>query len=527
MYMNKYNFPLLLLLMFLYSCTNKKNSDIEKALCLSDIYPDSTLSILEGIDVRNLDEEYRAKYSLANYWAMDKCGYDIDSDSLIRYAYNYYNRYENPVSLLFRRTMYYMGKYYSLVDSTQNAEFCFKKSIKSSEDFNDTLTEVLASEKLTNIMKHHDLKQAEELSIKALNLYREFSGRSYVNLVWIMLNAEKCLAYNHFEQALQIGTKALELAKIYGDSSLISAAHQDLAFVYNISGKSVDCLIEAKKAYSTAKEKHVSITLALADAYYELDSLEATKDLLKNCKTKAGSTESYGKYALLQNTAIKEGQTTMAIAYSDSAFKSLESVYHKEMANKIDNFEKLIEMTRTNAEIRHLSNTKTILFICSLFVFFIITLSLLYIYLMYRRHADERLKTEQKIREIVMANKDAQISIMRNYISEKISIRSLLSQIKEHPEKKINLSEDDWNEIEIFLESSEHFFVNRLKNQYTMLSEEDIRLLMLLRLNLPAKSLAMLYGISETSVKHKLLLFKKKIGLEGNSQSLRSFVESF
>lgn len=72
--------------MFLYSCTNKKNSDIEKALCLADIYPDSTLSILEGIDVRNLDEEYRAKYSLANYWAMDKCGYDIDSDSLIRYA---------------------------------------------------------------------------------------------------------------------------------------------------------------------------------------------------------------------------------------------------------------------------------------------------------------------------------------------------------------------------------------------------------------------------------------------------------
>lgn len=70
-------------------------------------------------------------------------------------------------------------------------------------------------------------------------------------------------------------------------------------------------------------------------------------------------------------------------------------------------------------------------------------------------------------------------------------------------------------------------FVSRLTEKYPSLSEKDIRLFMLLRLQVSSKTLADIYGISEKSIKQKLYLYKSKVGLETTGNSLRSFIESF
>ena len=51
--------------------------------------------------------------------------------------------------------------------------------------------------------------------------------------------------------------------------------------------------------------------------------------------------------------------------------------------------------------------------------------------------------------------------------------------------------------------------------------------MMLLRLKLPQKALASIYGISEKAIKQKLFLYKEKVGIKGKSQSLREFIETF
>lgn len=513
---------------FVSSCADKEKSQvINEALSIVDTCPDSALILLNKINVRKLNEECLAKYSLANYWALDKSGYDVNNDSLIRYAFNFYRNGLYQSSLLYSRTMYYMGKYFSLVDSIENAEFCFEKSLESSVLQKDTLTEALSAEKLSNLTKHHDLKKSEELSLHAVSIYKNFSGKSRSNLIWLMLNATKCLAYNNYEKAVQMGKDAIELSKKIGDSSLISAAHQDLAFVYNISGKKEECLIEAKNAYSTAKEKSVSITFALADAYHEMDSLVKSKELLKNCEIKQGEKSAYSKYNLLHKIAIKEGNNTDAVLYADSAFMIMESLYHKEMSYKIEYFKKMINEVKINSEIQSSSKIKSTLFICTIIIFVLLLCFLFYIYKMYRKHTEEKMNEEKRMHEIVMKNKDSQISIMRNYVLEKINVRTNINQIQNNPEKKLNLTYSDWREIELFLDSTEDSFVYRLKEQYKDLTEEDIRLLMLIKLKMSAKSLAMLYGISEQSIKHKLFIFKSKIGLQESPLSLRSFIENF
>ena len=102
-----------------------------------------------------------------------------------------------------------------------------------------------------------------------------------------------------------------------------------------------------------------------------------------------------------------------------------------------------------------------------------------------------------------------------------------IESMRNETEKHILISEDDWNEIEVFLDSVENLFVSRLRAQFSGLTKKDLRLMMLLRLKMPQKSLALIYGISEKAIKQKLFLYKAKVGIEKEQKSLREFMENY
>ena len=114
---------------------------------------------------------------------------------------------------------------------------------------------------------------------------------------------------------------------------------------------------------------------------------------------------------------------------------------------------------------------------------------------------------------------------MRSYLLKKIEVVSKIKNLKGN--SVISLADTDWQEVSVFLDSVDNLFVSRLTEKYPSLSEKDIRLFMLLRLQVPSKTLADIYGISEKSIKQKLYLYKSKVGLETTGNSLRSFIESF
>lgn len=70
-------------------------------------------------------------------------------------------------------------------------------------------------------------------------------------------------------------------------------------------------------------------------------------------------------------------------------------------------------------------------------------------------------------------------------------------------------------------------FVTRLHSTFPDLSDDDIRLMMLLRLKMPTKALSLIYGIGEKSIKQKLFVYKTKVGISGEKTSLRTFIEAF
>ena len=133
----------------------------------------------------------------------------------------------------------------------------------------------------------------------------------------------------------------------------------------------------------------------------------------------------------------------------------------------------------------------------------------------------------KSIHEKEISNRDIQLGVMRNYLLKRIAIAQKIELLKETTECSERLQDDDWKELEVFLNSVDNMFVSRIKKSYPQLNNKDVQLFMLLRLQIPTKRIADIYNISEKAIKQKLYLYKEKVGLRGEKTSLREFVKSF
>ena len=101
--------------MTIVSCIDARKSETFRVLEDVDSYiearPDSALAVLEGIDKSKLtSKELEAKYALLLSQALDKNYIDLQSDSIIAPAVNYY-KYHGTDDERFR-TLYYAGRVY-------------------------------------------------------------------------------------------------------------------------------------------------------------------------------------------------------------------------------------------------------------------------------------------------------------------------------------------------------------------------------------------------------------------------------
>ena len=145
-----------------------------------------------------------------------------------------------------------------------------------------------------------------------------------------------------------------------------------------------------------------------------------------------------------------------------------------------------------------------------------------------KKEQDRRtIEEEQARHRIELEHKEVQIATMRQFLIRKIAIVQKLEALGQQRGKDILLSDDDWQEIEVFLNSTGNNFVVRLQQQFPDLTAKDLHFLMLLKLNLPYPDIATIYHIEIKSIKQKLYLLKGKLGLEGSRISTRNFIKCY
>lgn len=90
----------------------------------------------------------------------------------------------------------------------------------------------------------------------------------------------------------------------------------------------------------------------------------------------------------------------------------------------------------------------------------------------------------------------------------------------------INLSDADWAELRVMLDSTYHNFTRKLKQEFLVLSDRDINLCCLVKINVSLQSLADIYCISKNSVSRRKLRLKEKMGI-GEGRTLDEFLAHY
>ncbi|MCF0243209.1 MAG: hypothetical protein HUK06_00440 [Bacteroidaceae bacterium] len=546
MSITKHISPILIIVLTIATGCNKNPiHDLDKLMALAETNPDSAISCLQKEEhIQDFSKEDLAKYSLAYTWALDKSGVDVNNDSLLHNAYQYYKTEKN--NIWYSRCMYYMGKYYSMVDSTERAENCLSSAANSAKKNKDNKTEYLALEKLSRLMVLHNTQKAEYYANKSIVSFSLLKEKDSTNQVYLLLNAGYCSMQNkHIELAKAKILDALSISYTLNDSSLISASYQDLSVLYSQCQKNDSSLIAARKAYEYATQTNESCKQALIDALLRapghVHEAETLVNSLKPTYELGLYTKLYKKHIL----AIKRGKIQEATVIADSAYSCLESMFSNEIGAKNGYYADILKEEKAKADAENQSKTTGFI----LFLTIIAAAFLIYVFLMRRKATVQKIQNEREKNKLILAhekemhkqeteflnakhmqeiaNRDIQIGIMRDFLNKKVKIAEKIQSLKEIKDHGSLLNNDDWQEIEIFLNTIDNLFVTRIKEQFPQLQEKDLQLFMLLRLKVPTKNLASIYCITEKAIKQKLFLYKNKVNLDGEKVSLRSFIETF
>ena len=175
-----------------------------------------------------------------------------------------------------------------------------------------------------------------------------------------------------------------------------------------------------------------------------------------------------------------------------------------------------------------LEHQKHTILILALVLFIVVLTSGFIIYIYRRKRMNERnrlmqenLMLKQQEELSALREKDAR---MREELFKRMNVFEKLSDAEK--EKHIRLSDTDWKEIRLMLDSGYSDFTRKLLLQYPDLSEKEINFCCLVKINMSLQSLSDIYCISKNSVSRRKLRLKEKMGI-GEEETLDEFLGRF
>lgn len=518
--------PLVILL--IVSCNVRHGNLVSMALTFAEAdKPDSAILILNGINRKELSNSDEAMYALAYTIAQDKSGIDVDNDSLIRIAYEWYRK--KPADVLSAKSLYYMGKCYALNDCGDKAIVCFRMAAKIAKYNHDNDTQCLSLLQLSVIQRDYDASIAIANAKKAVAIYNNEKGAKAYNKAYYLLNLAESISYRNGDEmvrCISLVKDAICLAIKSKDSTAISDSYQDLASFYGMI-ELYDSALEASKiSQKFSIKKEFAKDYSICQFYVLTDSLEQAKLYLKKVLP-LNLNDSCLFYLIKRSIAIKEHDWNKVESLVDSTDNYFDKKNSENLRAKNKYYSLLFQKEMAKAKSDSENRLKSYAIIIIILVFSIIIALLYFIFLQKRKRMRIRMEDNERIRQIEAEHKERQIATMRKFLISKIDIIKRLQSIKSVGRKQIILTEADWGEIEMFLNSTNNGFVERLQSEFPLLTQKDIKFLMLVRLKLPYESIAIIYGIEEKSVKQRLFLFKSKLGLSKGKISTREFLEDY
>lgn len=312
------------------------------------------------------------------------------------------------------------------------------------------------------------------------------------------------------------------LATLYADSSLkgyremgsnigMASVYVEIGTIYMKQGKLQDALESATKGLSLAKE--VRGPLQMKDAYLLLSGINAEMH-----DYKAGY-DNYKEYSnTLDSVSSDAIQQKITVLEKNYSFEKMEDSIHVEQ-EKIDIIKAAV------------SKRKSMVTWSAVVISILILISALL--------AINRQQIKGKKDSIIYENEKQRMeselanakTILDEYIQSMAEKNKLLEEFKsdieelkmvndkgtieklEYLNKATILTEEDWNKFRLLFEQVYGGFFKRLKEKLLDLTQAEIRLVCLTKLNIGTKQMAGILGVSFDTIKKSRHRLRRKLGL--------------
>lgn len=537
--------PQILLLCFvLCSCIqhNQRNA-IKEIIDLPEEETGYALKRLDILDKGRFSEEEAAMYAAAVLLTQDKMGSKTSNDSLAKVTYDYYKDY--PKDSIYHIAMYFMGKCYMNSDSAEKAKYCFRKAVVASKMCSDTVFQCKSLYALSIADRESNPRFSLRCAEQAQDIYNRFSKAKETEKLRYQLNvADHHLSSKALRQADSTIDIVIGRALATHDRELTSDAYLLKSKIESGKADSRRALDYAERACSIAPVPNGKAFLHLAKCLKDNGRYDECCHLLDSLKL-TDDNERLQCQLLKFKAYLLQGKDAATIqAAADSVFRKMEQIRKAEVNKKdryyIESMENAKHMALSQIQEYRYRTSATLL----IALLILMTISAAFLYVNHSNKMKAKIESieraaaqdraiSQKEKELahILHQKEMQqqqitCDLMKSFISKRIDILNKLKSMDSRTPHVV-LDDNDWAEIEEYLNLTSNGFVSNIRDAFPSLEEKDFQLMMLVKINLPAKSMANIYGISEKSVKQKLYVFKKKVGIDQDCISLRDFVMAY
>lgn len=376
---------------------------------------------------------------------------------------------------------------------------------------------------------------------------------------------------NDFKQALYYNQQAFVLADKSKNKLLLGLSYENYARIF----KSMDSLNRSNQYYEKAASVFIEMNLqsrlgmiynSLSENYQQLNDFS----LAHKYASMALDLSKKEDLPLTAENALKNlvtinkkiGQYKQALSFQKQLQNLKDTLLNKEKINEVSKLEILYETEKKQEEIKMLMLQKekeiTLRYLLLGSILFVIIIGAMayrtqrirlrkdrQIHASQKELMDERFKNiqihEQQLQnEIDNKNKELTTNslnfIQKNQLLEDLrnNIRDIrknageqvanqLARLNHLISQSFNLDKG-WDEFHLYFENVHDLFFKELSSRFPGLTNKDLRLCALLKLNLSSKEIATLTGISPSSVKMARYRLRKKLGLDSEEDLVAFFI---
>lgn len=519
----------ILLLGSFFAC-NGPSPVLSQVESIIDDDPKEALSILCSIPnpQQTFSKKDFALYSLLVTQAMDKCDVDLKQDSLINNALAYY-RVTND-STHAAKAYFYAGR---VAEDSKNTSMAVEYYLRAKE-----LMKNLENDKeqysvrfyLGRTYKKQWLREEQiEITREAIEYAKKLENKAFLPLSYYDLGVAFS-GNKQYDSALVYLENAEKYARI-DYKGLLSSIYYQLWFVHDKKEENEKANVYADSLIKVFPNRHLTNLVTGIQLLNSNNSSDLDSSIVYLWKSLQAKDLNIQASSLLRLGEVfeKKTQYDSAVYYLKLHYEILDSIDYNMRTAAIIETQKLFDQNRSTEEnvvlkerdLKH-ARLRLIYFIIISVTIIIFILIVIWVYLRKRGlEREKKILVEQQENERL--RHEANLYQLREFLFKKMNSLTLPSIEKD----KYRLTDEDWETIYKNANDAFDNFVDRIKEQYPTVTESEIRLCCLIKMEMSIDLLSSIQGVGKKAIyQQKSRLAKDKLGLS-DGKSLDEFLRKF